>query len=143
MDLLDVNVLIHAYRRDAVDHAGYARFVQSLLNGDEPFAIPSVVFSGLLRIATHPRIFNPPSPLEHVLKFAEQLRDAPHCLSVAQGERHWDIFVALCRTGNARGNLVSDAYLAATAIELGAELVTADRGFGRWPGLRWRHPLET
>ena len=46
------------------------------------------------------------------------------------------------RFGNARGNLVSDAFLAAIAIEMGAELVTADRGFGRWPGLKWRHPLD-
>ena len=38
--------------------------------------------------------------------------------------------------------LPTAAYLAATAIEIGAELVTADRGFGRWPGLRWHHPLD-
>jgi len=46
----------------------------------------------------------------------------------------------MCREGSARGNLVSDAYLAALAIESGSELVTTDRDFARFPGLRWRHP---
>ena len=55
--------------------------------------------------------------------------------------RHWAIFDRLCRDVGAKGNVVPDAYLAATALEVGAELVTADRGFGRFPGLRWRHPL--
>jgi toxin-antitoxin system PIN domain toxin len=142
MDLLDVNVLVGAYRRDAGEHTEFAAFVQTLVDGSEPFAVPSVVFSGLLRIATHPRIFDPPSPLKDVLKFAEQLRSQPHCLAVVAGDRHWDIFIELCRLGNARGNLVSDAYLAAIAIEHGAELVTADRGLARWPGLKWRHPFD-
>lgn len=142
MDLLDVNVLVGAYREDAGDHRALADFVQKRIEGNEPFAVPSLSFSALLRITTHPRIFRPPSPTEHVLGFIDQLRMQPHCLTVQPGERHWDIFVELCRKGNARGALVSDAYLAATAIEMGAELVTVDRGFGRWPGLRWRHPVD-
>jgi toxin-antitoxin system PIN domain toxin len=142
MDFLDVNVLVNAYRGDAAGHSGFAKFVQSLVDGSQPFAVPSVSLSGLLRIVTHPRIFKPPSPLDDVLRFVEQLRAQPHCLIVTPGETHWDIFIELCRKGNARGNLVGDAYLAAMAIELAAELVTDDRGMGRWPGLRWRHPLD-
>jgi toxin-antitoxin system PIN domain toxin len=143
MDLLDVNVLVNAYRRDAPSHPGFAEFVQSLVSNSQPFAVPSLSFTGLIRIVTHPRIFNPPSPIDDVLKFVEQLRSQSHCLMVIPGDRHWGIFIELCHMGNARGSLVADAYLAATAIEMGAELVTADRGFGRWPGLRWRHPLQS
>ena len=142
MDVLDVNVLVNAYRGESPDHAAFAHFVETLICGSQAFGIPSLSLSGLLRIVTHPRIFNPPSPIDDVLTFVEQLRTQPHCLIVVPGERHWEIFVELCRKGNARGGLVSDAYLAATAIEIGAELVTADRGFGRWPGLRWRHPID-
>jgi toxin-antitoxin system PIN domain toxin len=142
MDLLDVNVLVNAFRRDAPDHPAFAKYVQGLVNASEPFAIPSLSFSALLRIVTHPRIFDPPNAIEDALKFVEQLRTQPHCLTIVPSDRHWEIFIDLCRKGNARGNLTSDAYLAATAIEIGAELVTADRGFGRWPGLRWRHPLD-
>jgi toxin-antitoxin system PIN domain toxin len=142
MDLLDVNVLVNAYRRDAPRHKQFLTFVQSLVEGEQPFAIADVVFSGFFRIVTHPRIFNPPSAFEDALVFAEQLKSTVHCLTVASGPRHWSIFVELCRRGAARGSLMSDAYLAAIAIELGAELVTDDRGFGRWPGLRWRCPFS-
>ena len=56
------------------------------------------------------------------------------------GERHWSLFSALCREGDARGNLVADAYHAVLAIEVGAEFVMTDGDFARFPGLRWRLP---
>jgi len=43
----------------------------------------------------------------------------------------------------AAGNLVSDAHLAALAIEHGAELCSADTDFARFPRLRWSNPLST
>jgi hypothetical protein len=61
---------------------------------------------------------------------------------VTPGQRHWEIFTRLCTAVGARGNLVADAYFAALAIESGSELITTDRDFARFPGLRWRHPLE-
>jgi toxin-antitoxin system PIN domain toxin len=142
MDLLDVNVLVHAFRRDAPRHKAFLEFVRSLVEGDQPFAVPAIVFGGFLRIVTHPRIFNPPSTFDDALVFAEQILSLPHCITALPGARHWDLFSSLGKKGAARGSLVSDAFLAAIAIEMGAELVTDDRGFGRWPGLRWRHPLD-
>jgi hypothetical protein len=62
-------------------------------------------------------------------------------VTLAPGERHWDIFQRLCREVNAKGNLIPDAYLAALAIESGSEWITTDRDYARFPGLRWRHPL--
>jgi uncharacterized protein len=142
MDLLDVNILLNAHRRDAPRHLEFLAYVQSLVNGDQPFAIPAVVFSGFFRVATHPRIFDPPSKFDDALIFAEQLRSQAHCIAIVPGGRHWSIFVDMCRKGAARGSLISDAYLAAMAVEANAELVTDDRGFGRWPGLKWRHPVD-
>ncbi len=142
MDLLDVNVLVNAYRRDAPRHREFFQYVESLLAGPEPFAVPAVVFSGFFRVVSHPRIFNPPSKFSDALVFAEQLRGQPHCLAVTPGERHWAIFIDLCKQGAAAGSLISDAFLAAMAIEIGAELITDDRGFGRWPRLHWRRPIS-
>jgi len=101
-----------------------------------------LVLSGFLRIVTHPRIFDPPSLLKDALAFVEEVLDQPHCVRVQPGQRHWEIFVQLCRDSGARGNLVPDAYLAALAIESGSEWITSDRDFGRFPGLRWCHPLD-
>ena len=39
------------------------------------------------------------------------------------------------------GNQITDAWLAALAIESGCEWITADRDYARFPGLRWRAPL--
>ena len=62
-------------------------------------------------------------------------------MDVRPGNRHWDIFTALCRAVSAKGNYVPDTFLAALAIESGSEWITTDRGYARFPGLRWRHPL--
>jgi uncharacterized protein len=139
--LVDVNVLVYAFRRDVSNHQQYADWLQNLIDSDATFGMVDLILSGFVRIVTHPAIFDPPSTVEHAIRFANQIHDHPRCVSVVPGPRHWDIFTALCRQTGAKGNLVPDAYLAAIAIESGAEWITADRGFARFPGLRWRHPL--
>jgi toxin-antitoxin system PIN domain toxin len=141
MRLADVNVLVYAFREDAPGHAQLRAWVEAMISAEEAYAVSGVVLSGFLRIATHPRVFHPPTPLETALAFADAFRNRPNAVPVAPGERHWEIFTRLCREGGATGNLVPDAWLAALAIEWGCELVTTDRDFARFPGLRWRHPL--
>jgi predicted nucleic acid-binding protein len=85
---------------------------------------------------------SPAPPLEAALEFADQVRSASRCCVIVPGPRQWAIFERLCREAGARGNLVPDAFLASMAIESGSEWITTDRGFGRFPGLRWRHPLD-
>ncbi len=140
MRLVDVNVLVHAFREDAPRHAALRAWLEQLVYSDSAFALSELVLSGFLRVVTHPRVFNPPTPLGKALEFVDALRGQPNCLTVAPGERHWGIFTRLCRDADARGNLIPDAYLAALAIESGSELVTTDRDFSRFPGLRWRPP---
>lgn len=142
MVLPDVNVLVYAHRAEVVDHQRYARWLEEVAGGDAAFGLSDVVLSGFLRIVTHPRIFNPPTPLEQAMMFVEELRLRTNCVPVMAGPRHWGLFMGLCRRVGAKGNAVPDAYLAALAIESGSEWVTTDRGFARFPGLRWRHPLD-
>lgn len=142
MLLADVNVLVYAFRRDAPGHQRYASWLGELIDSDTAFALADLVLSGFLRIVTHPAIFNPPSPVDRAIAFVEQVRNRPHAVTVAPGPRHWGIFTALCRQTAATGNVVPDAFLAALAIESGCEWITTDRGFARFPGLRWRHPFD-
>jgi uncharacterized protein len=60
---------------------------------------------------------------------------------ITAGPRHWEILRRVLREGDARGNLVPDAHLAAIAIEHGATVATRDRGFARFQGLRWVDPI--
>lgn len=138
----DVNVLLHAFDSDAVRHDEYRDWLQDAANGTEPFGLPSIVGSGFLRVATHPRILNRPLGTDAALDLLDGLRAAPAVVPLEPGRRHWTVFTDLCRAVSARGNAVPGAYLAALAIEHGCTWYTADRGFARYPGLRTGHPLD-
>jgi uncharacterized protein len=140
--LLDVNVLVYAHREDAPEHEAFRIWLENLANGDISFAIPDLVFSGFLRVVTHPKVFSPPSPLEKALSFIDELRSRPNFISVAPGARHWNLFTGICRKAQAKGNLIPDAYFAALAMESGREWISTDGDYARFPGLRWRHPFR-
>ena len=92
-------------------------------------------------MVTNPRIYKDPTPVEDALTAASAIRDRSNCVRLTPGPRDWSIFTDLCRKSGARGNDVTDAYHAALAIEHGCEFITADKGFSRFAGLNWRHPL--
>ena len=92
-----------------------------------------------MRIVTNRKIFDLPTPMGTAIRFCQNLVAHPRAVMVAPGRHHWEIFVGLCQ--NIEGPLVSDAYLAALAIEHGCELVSTDSDFARFPELRWKHPL--
>jgi hypothetical protein len=142
MRLVDVNVLVYAFRADAPGHAAHRAWLQGLVGSDEAYAVSDHVLAGFLRVVTHPKVFRPPTPFGLALAFVRACRERANAVLVAPGARHWTIFAKLCREAGARGNLVPDAWLAALAIESGCELVTTDRDFARFRGLRWRHPLD-
>jgi toxin-antitoxin system PIN domain toxin len=142
MRLPDVNVLVHAHRDDLPEHEACRAWLTDVLNGEETYAVTDVVINGFLRLVTNPRVFKRPTPLERALAVADQVRNQPHGLVLAPGGRHWGIFTRLCRHARATGGLVTDAYLAAIAIEHGCEFVTLDRDFARFPGLRLSSPLD-
>ena len=142
MILVDVNVLVYAKRQDSPQHELFRSWLEEIVRSDAIFGMSDAVLSGVVRVLTHPRIFREPTQLDEALQFVHQLREHPGCVLVAPGERHWGIFNRLCRSAGAKGNLVSDAFHAALAMESGAEWITTDRDYARFPGLRWRHPLS-
>lgn len=140
MQLPDVNVLIYAHREDAPEHDRYAAWLRELAAAPEPFAVSETVLASVMRIVTNPKIFDPPSPMSAALGFCQRLVEWPRAVVIAPGRRHWEIFTGLC--AEIHGALVSDAYIAALAIEHGCELITTDSDFARFSGLRWRHPFS-
>lgn len=142
MILIDANVLIYTFRRDMESHDQFREWLEGTLSTGQPFGAPDLVLAAVVRITTHPKVFVKPSSLDEAAGFVGFLRDQPGAVHVAPGPRHWPLFIDLCRRSGARGNLVTDAYLAALAIESGSEWITTDRDFARFPGLRWRHPLD-
>jgi toxin-antitoxin system PIN domain toxin len=141
MILIDVNILVYAKRQDSPNHAQFRTWLEETVQSDSIFGVSDLVLSGVVRILTHPRIYRNPTQLDEALEFVNKFRDRAGCVLVSPGERHWGIFTRLCKAAGTKGNLVSDAFHAALAIESGAEWITADRDYARFPGLRWRHPL--
>ncbi len=142
MKLLAVNILVHAHREDSERHREMREWLETALDQPEGVAVSELALSGCLRVITHPKVFKQPTPLPVALQFIESLRNLDNLRVIAPGEKHWAIFVGLCRKAEARGNLVPDAYLAALAVETGCEWITLDRGFARFQGLRLVHPLD-
>lgn len=142
MQLVDANVLIYAFREESRDHLRYRGWLEELAASGESFAVPELVLSSFLRLVTNGSIFRPGTPWHKALAFVEAIREEPGYVRLSPGARHWRIFIQLCESSAATGNLVADAYLAALAIEQGGEWITADRDFASFPGVRWRHPLD-
>lgn len=141
MILPDINLLVYALRREFPQHERYRTWLETTLNGEEPVALVGPVVSGFLRIVTNRRVFVTPTPLSEAIAHVETMLDAPAAVAPDLPGAGVRALLAHCREGAASGDLVPDAYLAAVATVLGAELVSADRDFARFPGLRWRHPL--
>src|SRR3990172_2276560 len=137
----DVNVLVYAHREDETTHAAYRRWLETLVNGSEPFAPSALVAVGFVRIVTNPRIFSTPTPLPTALAVIDELHAHPRCRFAVPRDDHWERCADLCRKTGATGKHVADAQHAALALAEGCTWVTRDGDFARFAphGLRWEH----
>ncbi len=142
MILPDVNVLVYAFRPEAARHDAYARWLSDVVAGAEELALHDTVLSGFVRIVTNRRVMADPAPTTAALEFVTALRRAPRAHWLPAGHRSWEALDRLVGDDHGiRGNRVPDAHLAALAVTHGCRLATADRGFARYPGLRWFDPV--
>jgi toxin-antitoxin system PIN domain toxin len=143
MRLHDINVLIYALRKDSQYHELSRSLLLEAMSSPSAFAVTGHTLCGFVRIVTDRRIFpKDPTPLPVALAFAKALHSSVNAVFIAPGGRHWTLVEKLCERTQSTGAIVSDAYLAALALENGCELVTFDRDYARFPGLTWRHPLD-
>jgi uncharacterized protein len=130
----DVNVLLAALRADHPHHEVGRAWLNARLTaaaaGESLIILPMVAI-GVLRIATHPKVFRPPTPTALVLDFLDTLLGAPG-VEYAELGREWPSFRRLMREHAPRGNAVPDAWIAAAAQALGTRLVAFDKDFKRY-----------
>jgi hypothetical protein len=141
--LPDVNVLVAAHRAAAPRHEEARSWLVAALGRGDVVALCLPVVSGLIRVATSHRVFAPPSTHDEVFAFISHLAAHPATVWVNPGCQHLRLVEQLCRAADARGDLVSDAVIAALAVEAGATVVTYDRDFARFSDVRRRTPDET
>ena len=140
MKLFDVNIVIAAGRPDHQHHHLVRSWFDAVMDGHEHFTVPDIVWSVFVRVVTNGSIFSVPSSPAEAFSFLRQIESHPLFSAVVPGSAHLVHFERLCVEGEVRGRRVSDAYLAAIAIEHGCTLVSLDRDFARFDGLDWERP---
>ncbi len=141
MKLPDVNLLLYAIDEESARHEEARTWIEETLSGTETIAFAWAVLIGFLRISTNPAVLKRPLSAEEALDYVDGWLAQPCVTTVAPGNRHAVVLRELLEPLGAAGNLVSDAHLAALAIEHGAELCSCDTDFSRFNGLRWTNPL--
>jgi toxin-antitoxin system PIN domain toxin len=139
--LADVNVLVYAFAEESVRHEEYRAWLEGAANGDESLVITDQVAASFIRIVTHRRIFKVPAPAPRAVEFLRALRLSPAIMSLQPSGASWAVFEEFCVLPGVHGDVVPDAYIAAVASASGCEVITADAGFARFPGVRWRDPV--
>lgn len=142
MILIDANLLLYAYDSSSEFHHAAADWLAATFSGDEPTAFAWITILAFLRISTHPRMRAQPFTSAEAVAIVQDWLDQPNVRLLAPTDRHWSLLRDLIPKGQVRAAMMSDAHLAALAIEHGAVLYTNDRDFTRFPGLKWSNPLE-
>ena len=144
MIALDTNILVYARREEAPHHERAKALLVEFAEGDSPWGVPWPCIYEFVRVVTHPRVFDPPTPLELVLEDLESLMQSPSLTLLREGPRHGTFMQRLLKAGQAAGNLAHDAHIAALCVENGvSELWTADRDFARFSEVAVRDPFNS
>jgi uncharacterized protein len=141
MIIPDINLLVYAYNRADPQHEMARRWWETTLNNTDPVGLPWIVSSGFIRLMTHPRVLRMPLEVAEAISHVRAWLDQPCVVVLEPGKLFADRFLGFLHDLGTAGNLTTDAYLAALALEHQAELLSADTEFHRFKGLRWRNPL--
>ena len=142
MKALDTNVLVFAEITTSPFHALALEILTELAEGPSPWAIPWPCVYEMLRVVTHPRVYDPPVPMEVALDDVRTILASPTLLLLTETPRHPEVMEEVLSEAGARGNLVHDAHIVALCVEHGVEeIITGDRDFARFPGVEMTNPF--
>lgn len=140
MKLVDANILLYAVNEDAPHHEASRGWLDSALAGAETVGFAWIVLLAFLRLSTRAGIFPAPLTVAQATDVAAGWLEQPAAIAVEPTPRHLSLLAGLLEDSGSAGNLVSDAHLAALALEHRAELVSFDGDFDRFEGVNWHRP---
>ncbi len=143
MTLLDANLLLYAYNSKAPQQAAVSKWLTELLESNVTIGLPWVTIWAFIRISTNARLWDKPRSAQEAFGIVGEWLALPGVVLLQPGPRHFDVLRSLVLQHQASGPLVTDATLAALAMEHGATLASTDQDFSRFAGLRWVNPLST
>lgn len=133
---------MYAHNAGVPYHESARLWWEDLVNGTERIGVPWLVSAGFVRLMTHPRVLNYPATPTEAVDYVREWFQFPHVLPVNPGSNHLTHFRQNLIAAGVGANLVTDAHIAALAMEYQAEVHSNDTDFNRFPGLRWRNPLR-
>jgi uncharacterized protein len=136
VQLVDANVLLYAVNEDAPHHEPARDWLDGALGENEPVAFAWIVLLAFLRLATRAGLFPSPLTVEQAADVVEHWLEQPAAVVLHPSPRHLGLLRGLLHASGTAANLVNDAHLAALALEHGARIVSYDRDFGRFEGVR-------
>lgn len=137
MTAVDTNVLVYARHVEFPQHKAAHQLLESLADGDEPWALPVFCLAEFIRVVTHPRFLRKPATLEAAVKVLGGLLDSPSVEVLLPGARFAKLFLETAGEAGATGNLAFDAQIAAVCREQGVTAILSnDRDLARFPGLK-------
>ena len=142
MKLVDANVLIYAVDEKSARHEGACAWLETALSGAETVALPWASLLAFVRLSTRAVVFENPLTADEALDVVDGWLAQPNVVVPNPGRRHATLLRELLDAVGTGGNLVTDAHLAALAIEHGAELFSFDADFSRFPAVNWVDPLN-
>jgi toxin-antitoxin system PIN domain toxin len=140
--VVDANVLVYAVNADAAEHGTARAWLEERLSGVEAVGLAWSVLLAFIRVVTRAGVLSMPLPPAKAFEYVEEWLAQPTAAVLHPTARHLAVLRGLLEPLGTAGNLTTDAHLAALAVEHGAVLVSFDRDFGRFPGVRWHHPGE-
>jgi toxin-antitoxin system PIN domain toxin len=142
MIAIDTNILVYAHRADAQFHGAAKRCLISLSESRAAWAIPWPCLHEFVCVVTHPRIYQPPTPLAQAIGQVEAWLASPSLVPLGEPAAYWSTFSTVATTARAAGPLVYDARIATICQLHGVrELWTVDRDFTRFPSISVWNPL--
>lgn len=140
MNLVDANVLLYAVNEADPKHEACREWLDTSLNGAETVGFAWPVLLAFIRLSTKVDLFPKPLSVAGALDRVTAWTDQPPSTMVVPTPRHLSVLARLLAEVGTGGNLVSDAHLAALAVEFDATVITYDNDFDRFPGVRWQPP---
>lgn len=139
---VDTNILVYAHREDSPFHERAFQCICALAEGKGAWAIPWPCIHEFLAIATHPRIYSPPTPMLTALAQVDAWLESPSLILLGEAAGYWETAKNLITSSTVQGPQIHDARIAAICVQHGVlELLTSDRDFGRFSSLKTRNPL--
>lgn len=142
MKLLDANILLYAYDTSSSHHEICRAWLESVFNADETVALPWQTVLAFVRISTNPRAVKRPLSSAEACAIVDTWLERANVLVVNAADRFWTILRQQIFEAQVSGPLITDAALAALAIEQGATLCSTDRDFRRFQGLKLVDPIQ-